>query len=604
TSPDSLKYYDAETAQWYILNESGVSYTGTLWNQNGTALYYTTGNVGIGTTAPESHLHIVDPSSYASLILDAQNDASFSGIRFEENGTPAAWVQFINSNYGTSARRNNLEIYNEIASGGITFHTDSSIPDVTIKSDGNVGIGTTDPISPLHIKNGNEGIEIEPAVAANQGRILFYDRSDSTFNKGSFDGLDHTFRTSGNDKMFLSNAGGLSFGNSYTGTDAGAGNMIITGKVGIGTTAPSAKLTIKDGNMYADFIPDQTYGFKMLQTYTSALPMVVGGSGDVEVVLDYNNNDPDITVFKVGKNAESSGETNYAELLRVQEDGKVGIGTTAPGKTLEIFSTQNAHVRIARSGSNYWDIGMDNGSGMLDFKYAGADKLRLDYSAGDLILPAGDLIVEGTGDSSIAGSLGIGTTNPVNNLHIHAASGYDIFRMTNAGTGATSGDGVVMCHATSGSSNFDFWNYESGFIRFGTNNQPRVIIQSNGNVGIGTDAPNAELEVIGTVSANAYITAGVPADYVFEADYDLKTIEEQAAFMWANKHLPAIKGAEELGGQINIAERLEQTVEELEKAHVYIEQLNKSDMAKDREILELKAENELIIERINALEAK
>ncbi|MFH1429133.1 MAG: hypothetical protein ABIH39_05245 [Candidatus Margulisiibacteriota bacterium] len=70
--------------------------------------------------------------------------------------------------------------------------------------------------------------------------------------------------------------------------------------------------------------------------------------------------------------------------------------------------------------------------------------------------------------------------------------------------------------------------------------------------------------------------------------------------MWAEKHLPALKSADELGGKINIAERLEQAVEELEKAHVYIDQLNKRDKEKDSRIDALKAEKDKEIQELKA----
>ena len=56
--------------------------------------------------------------------------------------------------------------------------------------------------------------------------------------------------------------------------------------------------------------------------------------------------------------------------------------------------------------------------------------------------------------------------------------------------------------------------------------------------------------------------------------------------MWQEKHLPAVKSAKEINDSngYNMAERREQILEELEKAHVYIAQLHDT-------IEELKAEN-------------
>jgi hypothetical protein len=76
------------------------------------------------------------------------------------------------------------------------------------------------------------------------------------------------------------------------------------------------------------------------------------------------------------------------------------------------------------------------------------------------------------------------------------------------------------------------------------------------------------------------------ADYVFEEDYKLESIEEHAKYMWTEKHLKAIPKAEkDKSGQevVEVGAHRKGIVEELEKAHIYIEQLHK-------EIKEMKAE--------------
>lgn len=66
----------------------------------------------------------------------------------------------------------------------------------------------------------------------------------------------------------------------------------------------------------------------------------------------------------------------------------------------------------------------------------------------------------------------------------------------------------------------------------------------------------------------------VIADYVFEDDYKLESIEDHANFMFKNKHLPALESIKTFL-RSDAPMRREQMVEELEKAHIYIYQLNK-----------------------------
>ncbi|UCG58671.1 MAG: hypothetical protein JSU70_03990 [Phycisphaerales bacterium] len=96
----------------------------------------------------------------------------------------------------------------------------------------------------------------------------------------------------------------------------------------------------------------------------------------------------------------------------------------------------------------------------------------------------------------------------------------------------------------------------------------------SGSVGIDTADPQGMLDVNGSIYQRG---SQLHADYVFEPGYELESIEEHSEFMWTNKHLKAIPKAatDESGRQkIEVGAHRKGIVEELEKAHIYIEQLH------------------------------
>ncbi len=119
----------------------------------------------------------------------------------------------------------------------------------------------------------------------------------------------------------------------------------------------------------------------------------------------------------------------------------------------------------------------------------------------------------------------------------------------------------------------------TGALMYGNFNNDFLCI--NGKLGLDT----VPLDKIHVYNGNIRISNGdiivdgtalnIP-DYVFEDGYELESIEEHAEFMWKHKHLPALESAEDikLKNGINLAERNAQLLEELEKAHIYIEELD------------------------------
>jgi hypothetical protein len=130
-----------------------------------------------------------------------------------------------------------------------------------------------------------------------------------------------------------------------------------------------------------------------------------------------------------------------------------------------------------------------------------------------------------------------------------------------------------------------------------------VTVQNGGNFGIGTTSPLGKLDVNGSIFQRG---AQLFADYVFESAYSLESIEEHAAFMWNNKHLPAVgaRKVDEQGHEIvEIGARMRGLLEELEKAHIYISALSERASLKDAEVARLARQNTELAERLARIEA-
>lgn len=108
-----------------------------------------------------------------------------------------------------------------------------------------------------------------------------------------------------------------------------------------------------------------------------------------------------------------------------------------------------------------------------------------------------------------------------------------------------------------------------------------VNITNAGFVGIGTLAPQSELSVKGTITAQRVkVTQTGWADYVFHKDYQLPSLAEVEAYVHSNQHLEGIPSAEEVAKEgIDVGEMNKKLLAKVEELTLYLIEQNKKIMA-------------------------
>ena len=153
------------------------------------------------------------------------------------------------------------------------------------------------------------------------------------------------------------------------------------------------------------------------------------------------------------------------------------------------------------------------------------------------------------------GKVGVGTLTPQNKVHI--VGGGNVLRLE------ATGNDVGITFQNPVSPNDANIRYDSGTAGFefrtnGTNQAAtKFFIGDDGKVGVGTYTPDALFTVKGEIHAEAInVDLNVPGpDYVFEKDYELRSLEETEAYIKNHKHLPEVPSAKEMEEQgIDLAE--------------------------------------------------
>ena len=121
----------------------------------------------------------------------------------------------------------------------------------------------------------------------------------------------------------------------------------------------------------------------------------------------------------------------------------------------------------------------------------------------------------------------------------------------------------------------------------------RFRVTSDGNVGIGTTSPQNKLSVEGTISKEVKVSLTDAADWVFEDDYELRSLEEVESFVKTNKHLPDIPSADEFReNDLSLGEMNNKLLQKIEELTLYLIDQNKRLDTQQKEIQELRTKIE------------
>jgi hypothetical protein len=324
------------------------------------------------------------------------------------------------------------------------------------------------------------------------GSNLYY---DGTNNRYIATGTANAYgQTSGEHKWFIAASG--TAGDVITFTQSMT--LTASGQLGIGTTSPATALDVVGGaytNTTAKFgagMPiylinnDPHIGFNTY--YDSGWKYGAGSSSNFAGALGCASSTGDFTLQTSTAGGNAGNAVTFAALMTWKQNGNIGIGTSTPGARLEINSNSTLPVIRARYNSTFYTDYDSNG---IDFRGAAQTFDIKDNGALAVRIASG-------------GNVGIGTSSPQGKLSVdggdirfnsgNAAANYYVSLNHNS-----SNDGGIiwarnntpdwqMVNATSG----DFWMYS-----YGTATVAFMLQRATGNVGIGTNAPEFKLDVVG-----------------------------------------------------------------------------------------------------------
>jgi hypothetical protein len=412
----------------------GVSTTGGISGSTG----YFYANVGVGTAVPAVRLHAIAPAS------DPTTGATKNAVvRIETVATNVLNIG------GTSQAPYGMWLQSQENDVGNTNY-----PLLLNPVGGNVGIGTTAPGTNFHVEGG-----------FNSHQIRFGNGENYYWGVGR--------ENSSTGRFSLINKSGV-------GAETEPLSVLVNGNVGIGIDAPTQRLHVQDTATTTALIKS-TAGAAALALDGSALGQI-HNLGNNHLYID-NGTANDI-ILRPG---------SYTESMRLKANGNIGIGTTTPAYRLDVSATNDVQARfyagVGYNGGITLDTADAAAANAVRFANAGTNKWGLMHG---LSSGAFDIYDYTAGVSRFkvtsAGYVGISTTTPNAELEVNGTISATNLLVNGVAVGGAADH--IVSDTTS-----VYANDGMDTISFTTAGSTRMMVDSSGNVGIGTSAPAFPLHI-------------------------------------------------------------------------------------------------------------